>query len=294
MRVAAVLFIAALGSALPFRAHGQVPITPPESAEPSAQSQSASAEVYTIEFDGHPVQMISLDSAELSGQQVMLNQADSGGQVAQPRSNPADLCTVEGVVLKSTTGEPVKKVSVELYPAGGRRQEQYSATTDTNGKFVLQNIEPGKYFLAGGGNGYPQEPYRQGNSRGRRGTVLTFERGSHTKDIVFRLSAPGVITGSVYDEDGDPIVGASVQAVRSSGTRMSGPSAGAQTDDRGEYRIFGLVSGRYYLVANDQMRGGEMPDEVYPPTYYPGTTDLVRPPPWKFAPESRPAPSTSP
>lgn len=191
----------------------------------------------------------------------------------QTQSKPEDLCTVEGVVLKSTTGEPAKKVSVELYPAGGRRQEQYAATTDTNGRFVFQNVEPGKYMLAGGGNGYPQEQYRQGNARGHRGTVLTFERGSHTKDIVFRLSPGGVITGAVYDEDGDPIVNANVQAVRVIGSRPRGPSGGGQTNDRGEYRIFGLEPGQYYVVANDQMRGGTTLDELYLPSYYPGTAD---------------------
>jgi len=199
----------------------------------------------------------------------------SSGPPPQPQSKPEDLCTVEGVVLKSTTGEPVKKVSIWLYPAGGRRQEQYSALTDTAGRFVFQDVEPGRYVLAGGGNGYPQETYGQRTSRGR-GKILTFERGSHTKDVVFRLLPGGVITGAVYDEDGDPVVGANVQAVRSSGSNMRGPSGGAQTNDRGEYRIYGLESGQYFLVADDQSRNNDTSDEVYPPTYYPGTTDSAQ------------------
>ena len=30
------------------------------------------------------------------------------------------------------------------------------------------------------------------------------------------------------------------------------PVTGAKTDDRGEYRLFGLLPGRYYLVAGYQ------------------------------------------
>ncbi|MGD0694014.1 MAG: carboxypeptidase-like regulatory domain-containing protein [Terriglobia bacterium] len=205
--------------------------------------------------------------------QVLITQpGESADDSSLPKSNPADLCTLEGVVLKSSTGEPAKKVSVMLFPAGGRRQEQYSATTDAAGRFVIASIEPGKYVLSAGGNGYPHDVYGRSQSRGR-GKVFTLERASHTKDIVFRLAPGGVITGTIYDEEGDPIVGANVQAVRVSGVSMRGPTGGGQTNDRGEYRIFGLESGHYYLLANYDNRNGETTDEVYPPTYYPGTAD---------------------
>src|SRR5207249_5473792 len=60
---------------------------------------------------------------------------------------------------------------------------------------------------------------------------------------------------------------------------------GGSTNDLGEYRIFGLAPGRYYVSAT--YRGGMMmemavdrsagqqPEEDYVPTYYPGTTDAA-------------------
>jgi Polysaccharide lyase family 4, domain II len=77
-----------------------------------------------------------------------------------------------------------------------------------------------------------------------------------------------------------------VQAMRHryiQGRKQLMPFGGGSTNDLGEYRIFGLASGRYYLSAT--YRGGMMfeptvdrsanqqPDQDYVPTYYPGTTD---------------------
>src|SRR5581483_7775878 len=67
------------------------------------------------------------------------------------------------------------------------------------------------------------------------------------------------------------------------GKRQLMPVSGGQTNDLGEYRIFGLAPGRYYLNAtyrSEMMFEPQMdrsarpaPEEGYVPTYYPGTTD---------------------
>jgi len=68
------------------------------------------------------------------------------------------------------------------------------------------------------------------------------------------------------------------------GKRQLVPSSGASTNDLGEYRVFGIPPGKYYLSVNQQNRGmayggvdrstAQTPDEGYPTTYYPGTLDL--------------------
>jgi len=247
----------------------------------AAFSQIVQPDHIRIQFDnfapeetGPIVFQFDSDAAEETAQVLMIPD-ESSNESAVPKSNPADLCTFEGIVLKSTTGEPARKISVTLVQVSGRvndrRQDPYMATTDSAGRFAIGNVEPGKYMLSAGGGGYPFETYGGGSAR-RRGKVFTLERASHTKDVVFKLDPGGVISGAVYDEDGDPIIGASVQAVRASG-RMMGQMGNAQTDDRGAYRIFGLANGHYYVVANEQNGNPQMQDEVYPPTYYPGTVD---------------------
>src|SRR2546422_677499 len=54
----------------------------------------------------------------------------------------------------------------------------------------------------------------------------------------------------------------------------------ASTNDIGEYRIFGLPPGRYYIsvsprrsYAQNRFGTGQQAEEEFVPTYYPGTTD---------------------
>src|SRR5204863_4955668 len=62
--------------------------------------------------------------------------------------------SVEGVVVKIGSGEPVAGARVELHPErnaipGEDRQEvrEYTATTGENGKFVFGNVAPATYRL---------------------------------------------------------------------------------------------------------------------------------------------------
>ena len=45
-------------------------------------------------------------------------------------------------------------------------------------------------------------------------TPLSLSPGKHARDIVFRLTPNGVITGRVLDEDGEPVQGVSISAMR--------------------------------------------------------------------------------
>jgi hypothetical protein len=171
-------------------------------------------------------------------------------RLAHPSPTPGETCTVEGETVKATTGEGLKKMTVQLFSME-RGGEPLSTLTDANGRFVFSGVEPGGYSLMASGNGYPSQRYGQ---RGRfdAGKILKLTPGRTEKDIVFRLQPPGVITGTIYDEDGGPAVRAQVQAVRSvrQGSRhVFMPAMGAQTDDRGEYRIFGLEPDQYLVVA---------------------------------------------
>ncbi len=198
---------------------------------------------------------------------------------ALPKSNvkPSDLCIVEGVVVKSTTGEGVKRATVQLTPLGGN-QQAYSTLTESNGYFIIRDIAPGRYAIHASSNGY--RPQASGKGRGNnQARILDLEPGKNVSGIAFRLLPPGVITGTVYDEDGEPVTSAQVQALRISGSgtrRQIGGAGSQQTNDLGEYRIWGLEDGQYLVAATyqrPQTNSGQQTDDVYLPTFHPSTAD---------------------
>ena len=102
----------------------------------------------------------------------------------------------------------------------------------------------------------------------------------------------GILTGRVVDDEGRPMRGAQVQALifgYQNGSREALPRGNtATTNDRGEFRIFWLETGMYYLVVHPNAppdplslpaaRSGlaytpSDPDATFVTTYFPGTPD---------------------
>src|SRR5581483_2917225 len=208
-----------------------------------------------------------------------IQQAGQPAGQRQPETKPADQCTIEGVVLKASTGEPLKKAVVSLRKVEGQDSAK-SATTDASGHFELKAIDPGRYMLQATRNGYARESYGQRAPSGP-GTVLTLSPGQHVKDVVFRLIPAAVIAGHIYDEDGEPVANVQVQALKyqfEDGRRNLAPVGWATSNDLGEYRLYGLAPGQYYVSATytPSLFGQPAAEGGYAPTYYPGTSDPAR------------------
>ena len=228
----------------------------------------------------------------LSGQGVAgVGTPPPASPAAPPELKPEDLCTVEGQIFNASTAEPVRKATLRMMradfvpsPTSGQ-PPTYTTSTDAAGRFAMKDIDPGKYRLMVERTGFVGTQY---GARGplRPGTILTLDRGKKIADIVFRLTPHAVVTGRVVDEDGDPVANSQVQLARTSyaqGKKQLSYANGAQTNDLGEYRIFGVAPGKYYLAVNYRpslymnsvdRSAAALSDEEYVPTYYPGTTEL--------------------
>ena len=214
----------------------------------------------------------------------------AAAQQSAPAEKPPEKCVVSGQVVKAGTGEPLKKARVTLSKEQTRETPR-SEITDAQGRFTFKEVEPGRYRLAATRNGYARQEYGQ-RGPNRPGTILALAAGQQVKDAEFRLPLAAVIAGKVYDEDGEAIASAMVQVLQHryvQGKRQLFPAGRATTNDRGEYRVFGLGAGSYYVSAvyrpglegfvfggGGVVVGGPAPDEGYAPTYYPGTTDPGR------------------
>jgi len=96
------------------------------------------------------------------------------------------------------------------------------------------------------------------------GAVLSLKPGQTVSDALFRMTVSGVVTGHVTNEDGEAMIRVQVVALRgpseeeiedeasfTSRKRELRAVSSAQTDDRGQYRIFGLKPGEYYIKVTD-------------------------------------------
>jgi len=142
-------------------------------------------------------------------------------------------------------GQPVINATVYIRPATITPSGYQPVPTDRDGAFQINDLDPGDYYLHPTMPGYTsplREPgaaaqtiYRLGDS-----ATLTLIKG-------------GVVTGTVANANGDPIVVTIVRAqmVRDANGRRvtNGPNRERTTDDRGVYRIYGLTPGTYVVMA---------------------------------------------
>jgi Carboxypeptidase regulatory-like domain len=210
--------------------------------------------------------------------------------------------SIEGFVVSSTTNKPIAGAQVSSFKLpdrppgvtggvivsqlGGGPLDRPTATTDTSGHFVFSNVDPGTYQISATAEGYAQQQFAPAaNGQTGMNTSVTVAAGQAANNVVLHLTPGGTISGRVNGGSGEPLVGMDVQLVRSTyqvdGRRNLLQVGTVQTNDRGEYRLFWMPPGKYYLsvTASPLPRAGSLglpssANNKYPRTYYPGSTDI--------------------
>jgi protocatechuate 3,4-dioxygenase beta subunit len=157
--------------------------------------------------------------------------------------------SISGAVVRVGTSEPIAKAIVEITGGNGVR---VAMATESDGRFDFKNLSPGSYKVTASRNGFLNGAYGQRGPNGQPGTVK-LESNQTLKDVSVTMVPTGAISGRVYDISGEPLANASVQAFKYKYAEEGGRSLtsikGVQTDDRGEYRLFWLPPGKYYISA---------------------------------------------
>src|SRR5687768_6206197 len=172
----------------------------------------------------------------------------------QPAAQPVGTASVTGTVSMAGTGHPARKVRVNLSSPEIRGSR--TATTDDQGRFLFTGLPAGRYTLSASRPGHLTVSYGQ-RQPGRPGTPIQLSDGQKF-EVRLQIPKSSVITGTVFDEHGEPSPQVSVRAMRvqvQNGERTSLGSNGAMTDDRGIYRIFGLQPGDYVVCATPRNQG---------------------------------------
>jgi hypothetical protein len=182
---------------------------------------------------------------------------------------------IRGRVVRADTGEPLRRVQVRVDEwSTGDLNGPAATMTDDEGRYELTQLAAGRYQLKATRGGYVEVAYGQRRPF-ERGRPLELAECAVLKNIDFALPPGAVVTGRVVDETGEAIAHVYVSLERRryiDGARRLVAESGGATDDRGEFRIFGVPPVDYLIVARfDSMDMGSKDRVRYVPTYYPGT-----------------------
>jgi protocatechuate 3,4-dioxygenase beta subunit len=179
------------------------------------------------------------------------------GLAAQAQVVPASGSLISGIVMNPCTGDPVAAAKVELLQ-GESTSPLATVKTDASGHFYLSNVAPGSYRVAAERPEFLRNEFGA-RAVGARGQTISLSAGKNVTDLKITLAPMGVITGTVFGEDGDPLAGAMLLAVRvgdSAGASSISQVARTTSDDRGIYRLHGLPPGRYLVKIAPSGRPG--------------------------------------
>ncbi len=208
-----------------------------------------------------------------------------------PQEPSADT-SFAGVVTNAKSHEPLSRVVVTAAVGAGPEQ---STETDQNGTFAFTRLPPGLYSMRFAKPGFAPAQY----SLQALGIATVDDK--RLRELKIPLMPTATITGRVFDADRQPVEGAAVVAVAPTyvnGRRVLLPKGafttkfllpiglespkqpvGAVTNEGGEYRLFDVEPGTYYVaivrLGADSRTFGTGADQsrAATSTYYPGVTD---------------------
>ena len=195
-------------------------------------------------------------------------------------------------------GTPVAGASVQAYGSDGRTTT--GVESDARGRYAIERLEAGDYRVRafkrgfmGGRSGQAQSAIDFLLSDSEPADAMVALRSGQAADGVDVTMVRGsAITGTILDEFGEPMQGVAVHAfeLRVMGGRMRALAVAAargvpgRTDDRGQYRLFGLPAGTYLVQAAP--RDALTATSGYVPQFHPGTPIIDLATPTKLAADS--------
>jgi uncharacterized protein (DUF2141 family) len=202
--------------------------------------------------------------------------------IARQNADNAPLPTgvIAGVVVDALTGRAIPGAVVALSPAeatGGpavfgfanapsqvllartlvasntrTAAAQPRQVTDSHGRFAFVNVPASaRWAINASHAGYLTGGFSPEDMHGASLPPIPLADGQRVTDVRVPLWKPGVISGVLRDERGEPVVGvqvATISVLRFAGRDRLASGSVTLTDDRGAYRIPNLPPGRYLIA----------------------------------------------
>lgn len=153
---------------------------------------------------------------------------------------------------------------------------QLSAITDNDGRFRIAGVGPGAYTVRAQRDGYFAPPLN-GAIQPTASASVSVQQGQNAASAELRMVKGGVISGRIRDPRGQLLPNMAVSAYRvtySNGRKVWTQTVASSTDDRGEFRLFWLLPGEYYVGATPRPPGAAPgPQDLWERVFYPAATD---------------------
>ncbi len=210
----------------------------------------------------------------------------TNGQLPRDARVPTGHAAIRGRVVANDGGQPMRRATVRI--SAPELRVARTAFTDPDGRYDFRDLPAGRYSINASKPAFVTWSYGQTRPNSP-GAIVTLTDNQTADYIDIRLSRGAVITGRVIDEYGEPVPNASVTALRrqyqQGQVRLIPAGERGQANDIGEYRIFSLSPGQYYVSATVQALTLAMPignsvevsgqNSGYAATFYPGTADAA-------------------
>ena len=183
---------------------------------------------------------------------VVLYVLPAATQIARQATPASGRGLIVGRVIDAITGRPLRDAVVTLAGAAPavRDDEAPRILTSADGYFVFRDLGRGPFQVRATRQGYIDGVAGRRRPDGPPSSIVLTD-GQRIGDVDVRMWRPGAITGTIVDEAGELLVNIRVRAFRRTigvGRPRFLATATATSDDRGQYRLGGLVPGDYIVV----------------------------------------------
>jgi Carboxypeptidase regulatory-like domain len=199
-----------------------------------------------------------------------------------PPPGPPGTAILRGHVFAADSGQPLRKAQVRIFASEIR--ENRTTTTDESGVYEFKELRAGRYTVSASKGSYVGVSYGQLRPTDAP-KLLDILNNQLVERVDLSLPRGSVVRGRVVDEFGEPASEVQIATERYQfvqGQRRLVPAGRTvTTNDIGEFRLFGIPPGQYYLTAKWRNPNGMMPNgsandrTAYSPLYFPGTVNVT-------------------
>ena len=234
-----------------------------------------------------------LAATPVAAQQPMqMDQAEMMALLGGNRKVKTGTGKLRGRVVAADSGAVVRRAQIRI---SGPDIGVKTASTDGQGRYEFKDLPAGRFTVSVSKAGFVTMQYGQ-NRPFEPGRPIELSEAQVMEKADVALPRGSAVSGRILDEFGEPVADASVGAMRmqyTGGKRKLVPSGRqSTTNDLGQFRIFGLPPGEYYVSASMRTIDSMVLDMIgaaggaggptgsnsnagYAATYYPGTPNAA-------------------